>query len=245
MDEPKLNLDDQINHIKKKSAFIKMKLNPVVSKGSLEYRKNLWQLFIQPLFEFTLSLHLSEPTLGRKEKIKRLLKHTFKSFTKISRTTSDEMIYQICGYNIDERAANNEKLQETKWKERFSTKFGIDKEVVASEKTPSELAFETKGQVNMCKGIPAIGVELINLLTKICPFSTGKKNMNREHLAELHKIGIPNPVELFGKIQMETNNLEFKKPMGTRVARLQFAHQRIKPFVERIHLFLNNQIGNR
>jgi len=50
----KLTLDDQIEHIKKKSKFIKVKLGPVLTNSSLGYRKNLWELFIRPLFEFAL-----------------------------------------------------------------------------------------------------------------------------------------------------------------------------------------------
>lgn len=44
----KLSLNKQVSHIRRKCAFIKVKLNPILNKVSLEYRKNLWTTF--PLY---------------------------------------------------------------------------------------------------------------------------------------------------------------------------------------------------
>ena len=56
----KITAADQIAHIKKKSLFISNKLFPLLRTSSLELRKNLWQTFIRPLFEFCLPLLASE-----------------------------------------------------------------------------------------------------------------------------------------------------------------------------------------
>jgi len=103
----KLTLDDQIEHIRKKSDFIKVKLGPVLSVCSLGYRKNLWELFIRPLFEFTLPINYFERASSRKEELKRVLKHTFKGFTKLSKTVPDSLINSLCGYDIAVRGGRN------------------------------------------------------------------------------------------------------------------------------------------
>jgi len=52
----KLTLDDQLAHIRRKANFIALKLSPLLHKVSLDYRKNLWEIFVKPLFEFLLPI---------------------------------------------------------------------------------------------------------------------------------------------------------------------------------------------
>ena len=69
-----LSPQSQMDHIKRKSSFLTTKLRPLLSKVSLSYRKNLWQTFVQPLFEFTLALYHYETTQTWKLKLETLQK---------------------------------------------------------------------------------------------------------------------------------------------------------------------------
>jgi len=239
----KLNLDDQTVHIKKKCDFIKTKLGPVLQLCSLEYRRNLWEIFIKPLFEFTLTLYGTETSVSRKESVQRLLKYTFKSFTKISRTTSDRIIRELSGYDLDERSSSNDHVQESKWSDRSRNR-GVnpeehiyEDELLISE--PEQLDREDIRKVNLCRSIPANGVELINLLTKMCPACNNSLVMNAQHLSRHHDVEIPEPLDLFRKIQRELAESE-----EVRVARLWRSHQIIQPYVSKIYQFLSSHNKN-
>ena len=51
----KLTFDDQIEHINKKTYFIRSRLSPSLYNASLDFRKNLWQIFVLPMYEFGLT----------------------------------------------------------------------------------------------------------------------------------------------------------------------------------------------
>ena len=53
-------IDPQIEFIEKKVNFMKYKLGPCPYNATLDLRKNLWQVFVVPLFEFTLPTYFYE-----------------------------------------------------------------------------------------------------------------------------------------------------------------------------------------
>ena len=77
--------------------------------------------FHTALFEFVLPLDYFEPSNSGKAELRRLLKRTFKSFTKLSKTTLDKTIEDLCGYETDSRAQEILLEQAKKWKDRLST----------------------------------------------------------------------------------------------------------------------------
>jgi len=87
---------------------------------------------------------------------------------------------------------------------------------------------------NMCRGISANGVELINLLTKVCTNCEGNIIMNVRHLLGIHKIDIADPLNLFEKIREELADSDY-----IRVARMWYAHQRICSYFSQIYDFLH------
>jgi len=198
----KLHLEDQIAHIRKKSDFLSNRLGPLLSKSSLEYRKNLWELFVRPLFEFTLPIHAIEPTQSRKQGLKNLLKHTFKRFTKISKTAPDSLVLRLCGYDLDQRAEEVVCIQREKWNYRKKIWVSGVKQVADVYITLKEIPILSEDEIvdseeentNLCKNIPAIGVEYANLLTRICPKCPEKRIMNKRHLMEVHNLNFPDPL---------------------------------------------------
>jgi hypothetical protein len=243
----KLNLDPQLVHIKRKSDFIRASLGPVLSKCSLGYRKNLWDLFVRPLFEFTLPIHTFEPAATRKDKLRRLVKYTFKSFCRISKTAPDVLIHRLCGYDVDNRGKTLCQEQRAKWQRRSEKWSRIYKEKInildifsMSEVYQEEVLLETEnGGISPCKEIPAVGVEYINLMTKLCPWCPAKSIMNARHLRETHNKEFPEPLILFEQVRKEQSLIK-----GTRVARLLLGHKRIKKRVDLLNKFLVEASGN-
>jgi len=56
----KLLLERQLNHIRKKSAWIFIKLSPYLAEASAESRRDMWTTMIVPLFEGLRALMSSE-----------------------------------------------------------------------------------------------------------------------------------------------------------------------------------------
>ena len=52
----KLYMDSQLKYIQLKSEDIFRRLSPLLYKADLDTKKNLWQIFVQPLCEFVLPL---------------------------------------------------------------------------------------------------------------------------------------------------------------------------------------------
>ena len=82
-----------------KVFFIKQKLAPVLSKVSLDYRKNLWTTFIRPLIEFYLPIFHLKPSLEAQERISRVIRRRFKMFTGLSKTTPNRIILALNGFD--------------------------------------------------------------------------------------------------------------------------------------------------
>ena len=97
-----------------------LELASVLSNCSLAYRQNSWELFIRPLFEFVLPLFHYESSVSRKDELDRLLKRTFKNFTKLSRTTPDALIHALCGYDLKRSSEEIIQEQTKKWTTRVS-----------------------------------------------------------------------------------------------------------------------------
>ena len=53
----KLSMGSQLCYIKNKSEDIHRRLSPFLYKADLDTKKNLWQIFVQPLIEFILPLY--------------------------------------------------------------------------------------------------------------------------------------------------------------------------------------------
>lgn len=279
----KLTLDDQIKHIAKKSKFIKVSLAPLLSVASLEYRKNLWILFVRPLLDFTLPIHAVEDAESRKEELRRLVRKTFKDFTKLSSTTPNNIIIELCGYDVDSRSKLMMEEQLSKWKQRMrkclyhqrgqqTEREGVfvwqlderNSEMSAWVVREPDTGFQTgaanQGRgtsnsmiqagdpqnasamqkeevpINLCRNIPAVGVEYINLLTKLCPRCSGNVIMNLGHLRVAHNIELPDPRDLF-KLVHEAQD----KTAGTRTYKMLLGDNFIREKVLVLNKFISSQ----
>ena len=84
---------------------MKHKLNPCLYNATLDLRKNLWQVFVAPLFEYSLPLYFYEEATTKKQKLERILRGSFKKFTGLAKTVDTGLIDDLMGYNLKDRSA--------------------------------------------------------------------------------------------------------------------------------------------
>ena len=88
---------------------------------------------------------------------------------------------------------------------------------------------------NLCRKKPNIGVEFINLMTKLCTKCTEKIIMNRNHLKDVHNIELPDPLDLFKGLQRDSQS---KK--RTRLERMWYMQGKIRKYTEILHAFMGD-----
>ena len=120
--DQKLTVAPQLQHIRKKSYFVSRQLSPFLGKISLDYRMNLWTVFIRPLFDQIMGILYAERNHANPKKVRTLLRMTFKSFTLLPSNTENKVIDRLMKYNIDERAAYMIEKNSIKWDARKERK---------------------------------------------------------------------------------------------------------------------------
>jgi len=224
----KLTMEPQLTHIKKKSKFIRARLAPIMKNISLDYRMNLWTIFIRPLFDQLASLYNAERTNTNPEKARTLLRTTFKDFTLLPRNTDGKIIKKLMRYNIDLRTAYMVEKNTLKWEAR------------KNRTTPNYDEMTTKRPENGDRNpMPKELQEYISLQTALCPKCKlmGKKVAIRDtHLAE-HNISIPAPIDLLEEIsKLVVKKSGYLCRRETLVARKNY----IQPHILQIQGFLNS-----
>jgi len=175
----KLTMDDQIDHILSKSTFILHKLYPILEKVSLDYRTNLWRVFIEPLFLFTFPLLGREDAEYRITRLERVFKQTIKKFMLLKKTVPDRILNRLVDIDIKNKAGELIHTSECKWEAYKQNK------IWTSPKAETELK---------AKGLPRNLVNLLNIYTMICPLCTPSLHvMNARHLKEKHEIQVTPP----------------------------------------------------
>ena len=226
--DKKLTMKPQLTHIRRKSKFIRGKLAPILRNVSLDYRMNLWTVFIRPLFDQIASLYYAERNHTNPEKARTLLRTTFKDFTLLPRNTDGKIINKLMRYNIDLRAAYLVEKNALKWEAR------------KNRSTPNYDEMKTKRSENGDRNpMPKELQEYISLQTALCPkcMLHGKKVAARDtHLAE-HNISIPASLDLLeevSKLIIKRNGQVCRKK--TLIARRNY----IQPHILQIQGFLNS-----
>ncbi len=158
----RLTLKPQLDFIQEKSNYIKYKLFPMLSSCSLSHRKNMWQTFIVPLFEFTLPLLSYETGGANIRKLEILLRKTFRSFTFLAPKTALIDVDALMGYNLCAREKAVRYVSEKKWETRLEGRL-YD---AASDLTLPTLEWRLQ---NIAKHLPKEAVTYSNLLCALCP----------------------------------------------------------------------------
>ena len=183
----KIELDPQLQFINNKVNFMKSKLNPCLYNASLEFRKNLWQVFVVPLFEFILPIYSSEEARTKKEDAEKILRRSFKSFTGLGKNVETDLINELMGYNLNERSKHVKYVSEKKWEARkmgkkYSPQCDPDKQFAIMPNKP-----------NKCKYFSKEMIKYINLQTVQCPKCKQAEYQPRcssKHLDTIHHVKI-------------------------------------------------------
>ena len=181
----KLNLEPQIKFINKKINFMRHKLSPCLFNATLELRKNLWQVFVVPLFEFTLPIFHYEDSRSNKLNLERLLRSSFKNFTGLGKTVDTKLIEDLMGYNLYKRSQHMHYISEKKWESRLK-----GEKYNPIEDHNKELACPTK-ITNKCKYFSKLMIKYINIQTALCPKCKEINILKRctsDHLSTTHNI---------------------------------------------------------
>ena len=94
--------------------IMKHKLNPCLYSATLDARKNLWQIFVIPLFEVTLPVYYYEDSISNKHKLEQILRKSFKYFTGLGRNISTPLIEALMGSNLKTRGQHVQYISEKK-----------------------------------------------------------------------------------------------------------------------------------
>jgi len=240
----KLTVNSQLEHIIKKTNYIRHRLTPTLYNSSLDFRKNLWQVFILPLYEFTLPIYYHEETKSGKTRVELSLRKSFKSFTGLKKTVNTELVENLMAYNAQERSQILFRLSEQKWEYRQKGEYYDPKQ------DPSLILPES--QPNLCKNQPKNMIKYINMQTALCPVC--KNNINDSsipfkarcslsHLEKVHNLHLE-PVGVIAKkvlLLTELQKHKKKKDTGkmTRSQIVKYAETLIEPNLNRLRAFLN------
>lgn len=228
--DKKLTLDPQLHHIKKKSGFIRSRLAPLLGGISLDYRINLWTVFIRPLFDQTLSILYAERNHTNPEKVRRLIRKTFKDFTLLPKNTEDKIIEKLSQYNIDHRAANTVEKNTIKWESRKKR-----------EEPNYQEMLSTRPQETENGPLPKELQEYISIQTALCPacLQLGKKAVVRPSHLLTHNLEAPSPLDLIE----EMTGIKVKKKNGnlSRIKTLRARRNLILPHLSTLKDFLNTK----
>jgi len=102
---------------KGKIDFLKYNLNPLIRNISMDYRTNLWQILIRPLFIpiALLSSFLCQTTINS---IERKLRKSIKWFLGLSRNTPNETVSALVKVDLREWASVEVSRAKLKWEAR-------------------------------------------------------------------------------------------------------------------------------
>ena len=230
----KLTLETQINHIVRKMNFTRDRLSPILYNASLALRKNLWQVFITPMFEFTLPLYSYEKAELEKVRLETLLRRSFKNFTGLRKNVSSELIQDFMGYNLKERSEYIQYVSEKKWE--FRTQ---GKKYIGAEDPHFKFLRKTQGSkdaVNLCKDQPKLMIKYINMQTTLCQRCKEKDIITRcskSHLSLYHHVYIADIYSIASEVLKKTNKVNW-----SRKKIMKFAETILQPSVNRLKNFL-------
>lgn len=222
---------------------IRSKLSPSLYHATLDLRKNLWQIFIQPLFEFTLPLYFHEEAATKKMKVQVCLRNSFKSFTSLKKTIKSELIEDLMGYNIDDRSRKLYNISSQKWNRRKEGKTFDSK----SKEKNKDKDREERLTFNLCKDLPKSMIKYINMQTTLCP-KCKMNNMitrcSKEHLEKTHDFKIIDEYEIINQIRILKGNnrreSQNSHKMFKRKERIELAESVIRSNIEKLKQFLGD-----
>jgi len=169
---------------KGKIEFIKNNLCPLIRNISLDYRVNLWQTLIRPLFT-PLALLGNFLCQTSKKELERKLKKSMKWFMGLVKSVPDDILFSLVSINFDEWARIESERAYLKWQARLSKTW---------------VAHLPKYKV-IChvKYLPREVAQFVNLQCALCPKC--KTILTPLHY-NMHMVNVPNVSVLLRELRM-------------------------------------------
>lgn len=235
--DEKLTLKKQLDHIEKKVCYLTKSLRPMLNSSSLEMAKNMWQIFILPLFEFCLPLLANENSNSNIERVKLNTRKTFRKFTFLSSRLPERVINNLMGYDITKRMTFMEEVSKIKWERRKQNLPFTDRDV------PSSIRELNKKDENWCKDLPKITRTYLNLTTALCP-TCEKLPISPEHLLMKHSLRIYTAETIKSMAEGSRKFEKFKQKNGLeylcREGRMKQLEENIEKEITKVKAFLQN-----
>ncbi|HRP37546.1 MAG TPA: reverse transcriptase domain-containing protein, partial [Candidatus Dojkabacteria bacterium] len=114
----KLSMKSQLSFIWWKAKEMHKRLFPILLNSELDTRKNMRQIFIQPLIEFILPLYRWEPAISNLKRADSIIRGTFKLFAGLSTKTPNVFVDYLSGYDFKLRAQLVYSISQEKWRFR-------------------------------------------------------------------------------------------------------------------------------
>ena len=174
--------DDNGKKHKGKIEFIKNNLGPLIRNISLDYRANLWQILIRPLF-LPLAMLCNTLCNSLVDEIERKLKKSLKWFLGLMKNTPDYVLFSLVKVDLRKWAESEIETARAKWDSRQK-----GKETPEITKYKIECGF---------KWLPKEVAHFINLQNLIC--RECKQILSSRHYKS-HDIDVPTVQDLISEL---------------------------------------------
>jgi hypothetical protein len=224
--DSKLTLNPQLSHIESKTNYIYFKLWPVLNKVSLDYRINLWNMLIKPLFEMCLSLY-TEISSTNQEATRTMIRKTFRKLTLLKKNVSRDTVEKLMDFDFDQRVAETMEVTKVKWEAR-------KRNVTPEYPTKETMTKNLKKKLKIL--YPKELQEMLNISTAVC--NKCRVPCGPAHMVTEHKIYIPDTETVLQR--MKEINEKGRNQKANRKAILRNAGEYLKPFLSSMKEHLNN-----
>jgi hypothetical protein len=177
----------QLEHIKRKSAYIYSQLWPFINNASADARRDSFLTFIEPLFRQSVPLLFLEPTSNWVKTVTRARRIIAKQFLGVSKRTSSNLLDFILNRNVINQRDEIAEIAEKKWEARVEGK------------TLQNKMFREKC-ANPLYAVPNLFCKLINLTNRPCVKCNCKMVCHPLHLKWSHGIEFPSPMKVLCSI---------------------------------------------
>jgi len=210
----KLTSHTQINHIKKKTNHILIRLYPYLKQASADGRRDMWITMIKPLFGAIFPLLDGDKTKKTWNQVLILWKSSFKSMMLIPRRTPSDLVASMIGREVKDICDEFSESSSAKW--------------IARKLYKTFLPLPLDQIINPLQGVPNIWCAIIKKQLTPCKLclSKGIKNkiMSSGHLYLAHGIAIASIKKILKGIiepivlgERSWGSKQLRKRIGTRL----------------------------
>ena len=192
--------------------------------NTMNTKKNLWQVSIQPLCEFLLPLSATEPAESWIKRVGRTIRCSFKCFTGLAFSAPDKLVDELCGYDFENRCQLIKWLASEKWAAR------CERRRVNMENMP--LHIRTDRPANLCRRMSKELATYINLSKSMCKKCTVPNTAC--HLQRVHGVSLPTWEDLVNMIKEA-----IKGPKMSRKKQVTKARGVLKTYLDKYQGVIN------